>query len=305
MKRIPNFFILGAPKCGTTALASYLAEHPAIFMTSPKEPHYFARDYVGDAFPRMTKDEYLRLFEQARPTHRVLGEASTWYIFSQQALEEIARLDADVRAVVLVRNPINFARSLHNEMLNRGDEDRADFEAAWRCQERRAEGLDVPSRCTLPQGLQYGRLAQFGQHVRRARELLGARAVHVVLQEDFSAAPQQTYQEVLLFLDVPYDGRRQFPRVNQSLEHRSFVLGRLLIENQSLLLRSALTIKRRLTDRSFGIVKRIADRNRRKVRRTPLSAPFRRELLDYFASDVADLGAQIGRDLRHWLEQAR
>ena len=68
--RKPNLFIIGAPKCGTTALSEYLREHPAVFVTQPKEPHFFSKDFPYYYSPgHATLDHYLRLYEDAGPEH--------------------------------------------------------------------------------------------------------------------------------------------------------------------------------------------------------------------------------------------
>ena len=74
MRRLPDFFIVGAPKCGTTALYHYLSQHPSIYMPALKEPHFFCRD-----FPSFGKihdmNAYLELFDDA-PGDALIGEAS-------------------------------------------------------------------------------------------------------------------------------------------------------------------------------------------------------------------------------------
>jgi hypothetical protein len=74
MSRKPDFFIVGAPKCGTTALFRYLAAHPAVFMPASKEPNYFCTDLPMDGRVA-TLNEYEALFSSAQP-HALTGEAS-------------------------------------------------------------------------------------------------------------------------------------------------------------------------------------------------------------------------------------
>ena len=86
----PDFFIVGAPKCGTTALSTYLGQHPDVFMSTPKEPNYFGAD-LHRTKPRITLDTYLSYFERAAGQQRV-GEASTCYLCSKTAASEIRGL---------------------------------------------------------------------------------------------------------------------------------------------------------------------------------------------------------------------
>jgi len=82
----PNFFILGAPKCGTTSLAMWLSEHPNIFMCPIKEPHYFNTDGLQRI---KTLEQYESLFTDAKPEHVAVGEASTHYLYSKEAVPRI------------------------------------------------------------------------------------------------------------------------------------------------------------------------------------------------------------------------
>ena len=79
----PNFFIIGAPKCGTTALARYLSEHNDIFMCQPKEPNYFSSDLPMRQPGVESIDEYLNLFSDADDSCKAVGEASVWYLYSK------------------------------------------------------------------------------------------------------------------------------------------------------------------------------------------------------------------------------
>ena len=85
MGEIPNFFIVGAPKCGTTALYEYLRAHPNVFMPELKEPHFFAKDLGG--YPRIkTLEAYRELFEARAAQHLAVGEASVYYLRSAVAI---------------------------------------------------------------------------------------------------------------------------------------------------------------------------------------------------------------------------
>src|SRR5690606_30582215 len=81
----PNLFIVGAPKCGTTAWVEYLSSHPEIFFCDPKEPHFFNTDIPNFRWVR-SLDEYLKLFVRAG-SKKVVGEASILYLYSQEAAE--------------------------------------------------------------------------------------------------------------------------------------------------------------------------------------------------------------------------
>src|SRR5690348_5699052 len=136
--RFPNLFIVGAPKCGTTALSHYLAGHPQIFMTESvgiKEPYYFNWEIKLSHHNWRIRDEsaYLHLFDKADPNARYWGEASPGYLFSREAIPRILEKRRDTCIIVMLRNPIELAHSLHNEHWKSFGEIQ-DFETAWRLQ---------------------------------------------------------------------------------------------------------------------------------------------------------------------------
>jgi len=144
--RRPNFFIVGAPKCGTSALFAYLNQHPQVFMAHLKELHFFGTDVRYPARP--TLDQYLLHFAKAREELRV-GEASTSYLFSQSAAQEIRAFNPAARIVIMLRNPVDMMYSLHSEMLYWLNEDIEDFEAALEAEEKRKVVENITERIVI------------------------------------------------------------------------------------------------------------------------------------------------------------
>ena len=216
----PNFFIVGAPKCGTTALYEYLRGHPNVFMPHAKEPHYFARD-LG-AYPLIkTAEAYAALFAAGEDRHLRVGEASVYYLRSTTALAGIREFDPQARIIAMFRDPVEVVHSLHAQLLYVGEETVQDFERAWRLQARRGRGLDLPPRCRDPFLFQFAQLGQFGSQTQRLLALFPRSQVKLILYEDFAAAPRRLYDEVIEFLGLPHDGRLDFPRINQHKRARA------------------------------------------------------------------------------------
>ena len=135
---IPDFVIVGAPKCGTTALASYLDGHPRIFLSRVKEPNYFCFDAPGlRVVDRL--ETYSGLFTPAQPG-QLCGEASTAYLFSHAAVPAILESNPAARIIVLVRNPLEMVVAHHHEKLHHFEENEPDFEIAWRLSARARAG---------------------------------------------------------------------------------------------------------------------------------------------------------------------
>lgn len=128
----PDFFIAGAPKCGTIAMCAYLAQNPNIFIPRNTEPNFFASDLTGKRTIR-TEAEYLNLFRDGGG--KLCGEGSTWYLFSKRAAKEIYDFNPDAKIIIMLREPVEFLRSLHNQLLFDGNEDIEDFQEALRAEQ--------------------------------------------------------------------------------------------------------------------------------------------------------------------------
>src|ERR1700677_3045098 len=129
--RVPDFFIVGHHKSGTTAMYEMLRRHPQIFMPEMKEPEFFGRDRSRrreDPAARSGRQartyaqtrpqnyaEYLALFEAAG-AGQCVGEASPSYLYSLTAAAQIAEVRPDARIVAILREPASFLRSLHLQM---------------------------------------------------------------------------------------------------------------------------------------------------------------------------------------------
>ncbi|MCB5943633.1 sulfotransferase [Acidocella sp. KAb 2-4] len=110
MTRKPNFFIIGAPKCGTTSWASWLAEHPQVYFSPLKEPHFFNSDVEYKARP--TPKQYETLFRPATAKHQAVGEGSTSYLASRVAVPGVeAHTGGRAKYIVCLRTPVEIAPS--------------------------------------------------------------------------------------------------------------------------------------------------------------------------------------------------
>jgi hypothetical protein len=297
---IPNFFIVGAPKCGTTALHRYLSPHPNIFLSRLKEPHYFAKD-LGTYPAARTLEQYLALFEARTPAHRRVGEASVYYLRSEVAVPNIREFNPDARLIAMLRNPVEMVYSLHSQLLYWSEESEPDFETAWRLQERRRAGHDLPPRSREPSLVQYGHIGRLGTQTERMLSIFPREQVHLILYDDFAADPQRAYDDVLRFLGLPHDGRTTFPRVNDNKRARLGWLGRFIRKPPPVLRRGYRKLKRSVGAGGLDAVKReVVSRNTLKERRSPLTPEFRAELVETFRDEVALLSRILDRDLSHW-----
>lgn len=303
---MPNLFIFGAPKCGTTALYEYLRTHPNIFLPRLKEPHFFADDFPNyrDIDCRKT---YLELFKDCRSHHKAIGEASVLYLCSSVAHKKIHKFNRKAKIIVMVRNPIDIFHSLHSQLLYTFYENEDNFEKAWHLQSDREKGLKIPVTCREPILLQYKKICMLGDQVKRLLCTFPQEQVKIILFEDFKHSTRAVYEDVLAFLELSSDHRSNFPRVNTSKEHRVKWLGRLLIRppSQIQILRSSL--KHEFAVNYTGVQKAIIlfgksliRLNTKKTERKDMPVSFRRELEDIFREDINNLSKILKRDLSPW-----
>lgn len=218
--RDPNFFIIGAPKCGTTAMSEYLRPHPRIFMSFPKEPNHFCKDMPG-RIQIADNDKYRALFAEADDTHQAVGEASVHYLRSYVAVPDLLKDYPDPRIIAMVRNPVTFLPSWHNQIVYSLTEPVTDFEEAWRLQEPRRRGEQLPRNCQHPRIFDYADAAMFGEQTQRLLEHVPRERVLFLKFEDFVADTRGAYQSILGFLGVDDDGRDDFPQTNAAHQHKS------------------------------------------------------------------------------------
>lgn len=227
---VPNLFIPGAPKCGTTALATYLSGHAQVFVGHVKEPNYWSSDMPSFARREgfKTEEEYLAMYDWAPAGTRYAVDASTHYLFSAVALERIARRFDNALFVVGVRPPSELAPAWHMQMVNAGYEDITDFTVAWRLIHRRREGHSIPRRCPEPRLLDYEGVASVGSQLQRLLYLVGAERVHVVPLSRLKEQPRQAYLALLEFLGLADDDRHDFTPANAAARNRSAFASRLV-----------------------------------------------------------------------------
>ncbi len=205
-QRVPDFYIVGHHKCGTTALYTMLGRHPQIYLPRTKEPRFFATDlrFPGEPHQKVlpeTLEEYVALFADARP-EQLVGEGSPMYLWSREAARNIAAVQPGARIIAILREPASFLYSLHNHWLIHHIEPEKDLRRALELEQTRREaGLDLSSSY-WPQALLYSDHVRYVEQLRRYREYFGAEQMLVLIYEDFRRDNEGTLKQVLRFLEV-------------------------------------------------------------------------------------------------------
>ncbi|TML00131.1 MAG: sulfotransferase [Actinobacteria bacterium] len=220
-KRVPDFFIVGHPKCGTTALWNAIRRHPEVYMCDMKEPRFFATDMKAGHKPGypQTLEEYLSLFDAAKPEQRV-GEASPSYLTSRTAARAIAEVQPNARIIAILREPASFIYSFHLDLLQRGHgETEKDLRQAL-ANEKFERVKGVTER-------RYTDHVQYVDQLRRYHAVFAREQVLVLIYDDYRADNEGTLRQVLRFLEVDDTPALNMEDANPTVRIRSVHFGNL------------------------------------------------------------------------------
>ena len=234
---------------------------------------------------------------------RPWGEASTCYLNSKCAVDNIRAFHDRARLFVMLRNPIEMVRSLHSKLLTSLDEDEPDFGKAWRLQEDRAQGRNAPKKCLQVERLLYESMGKLGNQVERLLDRYPRELIRFVVFDDFVRNTKTEYEGALSFLGLESDGRESFPVVNPNEAFRLRRVGGFVQRPPEGLVKRAMAVKKRLGVEKLGIFPLLRRLSLKRVKRAPLDPEMRRILVDAFSDDVKKLGRLLERDLSHWMKR--
>jgi len=305
---LPDFFIIGAPRCGTTAICRYLARNPQICFSRPKEPHYFSRLDHDPSADELKRDYLDRNFSHFQPIHRAVGEGSVSYLYLPDVIKRINHLNPQARFVVLVRNPLSMLPSYHLRMRFLLQEDEPDFEKAWNLESSRDRGENVPKRCLNTLLLKYSQVARFGVQIERLFDVAGRERSHVIVFDDFKSDSLGTYRNLLEFLNVDYDGQTEFERRFGSQMYRYGWLQKLLFKPVTKGGKVVDTLQRSTRKynpdgtKRMSLIKRLTRLNKVPMKPAPLSPQAADLVREMLRPDVEHLSRLLNRDLSFWFD---
>jgi hypothetical protein len=298
VNRRPDFFIVGAPKCGTTAMDQYLREHPQIYMCPAKDCCFFGQDQEF-TIPRLSFEGYLNLFRKVRDEKRV-GESSVNYLVSQSAAREIEAFSPNASIIVMLRNPVDMLYSLHSQYLYDGNEDIPDFEEALNAEPARKAGRRIPSTMVFREGLYYRGMVRYTEQVERYFRVFGRHRVLVLLFDDFRRNTEETYRSTLEFLEVDSSFRPRFIAKNPNKVIRSNLLRDLALRPRGVpRIIAKAVVPARLRSKAVDLLWRV---NTWETPRAAMKPALRKSLTEEFRGEVSRLSDLIARDLSAWLE---
>lgn len=301
MKTLPNFFIIGAARSGTTSLDLYLSQHPEIYITPRKESHFFASSdippsYNGPGDERMNRllvrdeNSYTQLFAETAGA-KAIGEASAFYLCYPNSAERIVQAVPDAKIIMILREPVARAYSAYMFLLRDGRETK-EFEEGLRREEERKQQDFEPMWW-------YKELSSYYKQVKHYLEVFGTQQVKILLYEELFSNPAQVLRDVFTFLEVKEDIEiNTSVRYNLSGSPKSRKLYNLLdkfIFNPNALekrIKSLVPMHLRIAwaSKVIGMF----------TKPVPLNPQIQKELKTYFAEDVGMLEDLLERDLLSW-----
>lgn len=296
-KTIPDFFIVGAPKCGTTSLHYYLGQHPQIFMAK-KELYYFGKDFTYREVPT-SMEYYLSCFKDA-PMQSLAGDASVWYLYSKTAAKEIKQFNPEAKIIIMLRPPVDMIYSLHSEQLYNGNENIKSFKAALDAEKGRREGKLIPPYIGCPiEGLQYRKTGKYYNQVKRYINEFGAEKVRVVFLKDFNESTKGSFTGILKFLGLNPNVEIDFSIKNKSKVARSRRLTAFLRYRSQWFMN---VVKFLIPVRNWRqqIQEYLWKLNAKSAKRPALDNEMRAELNKYFLEDIEQLELFLNKDLTYW-----
>jgi Sulfotransferase family len=288
---LPDFFVIGACRAGTSALFAVLYRHPQVFMPYVKEPHFFltSEERIETLDREMRHDlsrwkftpsvpdpfQYMRLFCRAQ-TYQVAGESSTGYLASSSAAQRIHASLPQAKIVAILREPVERAHA-HYWFKVLWDFDRSPtFEELLAAEA--ASGRQLPLDC-----FNHGR---YHAHLSRYYDLFPEDQLRVYLYEEWRDSPQEMLLDLCGFLGIDAELLLPVQTKNVTYAPRSRWLRRCVLS------------------RRFPGLEQL-DRRYNLVRPPPIREETRQQLLGRYRPDIEQLQALIGRDLSHWLDPNR
>ena len=300
--QLPNFFLIGTSKAGTTSIHYYLSQHPDVLMSDPKEPRFFQAEYERGL------DYYISAYFRNYAGQRVVGDAAPQHLYLPYAARRIHATAPTARLAVICRDPVERAVSAYWNNASRGIETRPFDEVIELNIERMRQG---PCFETEDEGAHYAKIARKGVvHLQRAfgfyiepgyyaryielyQSLFGKDKLKILFFEDLQRDPNGTINQLLEFLDLrPIalpDTRAQNEAIRKSAARIIELVGSLPAVHR---------ISPQLRTRIKGQIGRLLSGG--KTVKPEVSVAARRRLLEHYRPHNRHLAEITGRDLSHW-----
>ncbi len=304
--KIPNLFIVGAPKCGTTSLHYWLSQHPEIFMSKPKEPRFFCTDQIKEAdnfhnkkidyFQYRQWEKYLNLFKNVGD-EKIVGESTPRYLYSHEAPKKIYNFNQNAKIIILLREPFEFLRSYHSQIL-KNQENIKSFKRAMQIEAKRKNNQKkIPKSAVAPSFLYYQDLINFHRYIENYKNIFPNNQIKIILLDDLKNDPIDTYKNILKFLNIK--NFNFIPSVEVKNKNKKIYSTFLKIFAKSSSYKKAKApfqkiIPKKIRSKLFYTLK---NKNIKTKERKPIKESMRVELMKEFKPEVENLSRILNRDL--------
>ena len=291
LKNHPNTFIIGAPKCGTSALSNFMAQHDEVFFSPIKEPLYYGRHVSSQV--GMDFSNYLKLFENANSSkYKIIAEATPCILYDIASIKEILSHCPDANFIVMIRSPIDAVISDFIQTKKSKNYDKSvNVDEAWEeCLSRRRNGLKVRFK--------YDIHFLYYKHISNILNVICPKKLKIIFHEDLLDKPNDVLKDLFLFLNIDEGFSPAISIINQAgVIKRGFLYdASFFIWRVSKPLRHRLgiynlnTIKKLFIDKSPLVIAQMKK----------ISSTTRQSIIEHHLSDIHALEQLTNRDLSHW-----
>ncbi len=310
--KLPDFFIVGAAKAGTTSLYWYLNEHPEIFMSPIKEPHFFSKDFNFNLFRNEYKrvyesfnkdyfkqkelkfrhiayiddfNDYLKLFQKAGD--RIAGEASTGYLYSKIAANEMKKLIPDAKIIIVLRDPVERAYSHFLMKLREGEISNMNF------LEEVLEDYNAPQKGWGISHL-YVELGLYYEQVKRFYNIFPESNIKVVLFDEFKKNENAVCKDIFKFLGVNENEYIDFSLKSNTAKFPKYPILNLIA------VKTGKFIKKFIPEKARKKMRENYNNFFMNKEKPVLSEKDYGKIMSFFIEDLEKLEQLINKDLSHW-----
>ncbi len=311
--KLPNFFIVGSAKSGTTSIYNYLKQHPDIFMSPIKETHHFSTDidsskfrpdYAAnlninidswldgdqkkEIFHAFVKDwdKYLKLFKNSE-NQKAIGEVTNSYLYSKEAAKNIQSKFPEGKIIMILRNPVERAFSHFLMDLKSGLETGSFLEAFKKDMAKSNKGWGISNV--------YYEIGMYYEQVKRYLTVFPQEQIKIILYDDYRNDAKKTLKEICNFLNIDSNFEFEF-----SKEHNKAMIPKSGAVALMMRQKGLKAFAKKIFPKSWkNIISKIFFTNKNLPK---LSVDDRKYLIELYKEDIQKLAQLINRDLTSWVK---
>ena len=294
--RYPNLFLAGAPKCGTTSLYDWLAQHPDIYAPVVKEPTYFSMGLTANR--RLPASDYLSLYDK-RGSEKYAIDGSTHNFYDKSAAANIKIDSPDAKIIIALRHPVEATHSMFHQLRFGGTETISNLRDALLVEEDRAKLLK-PIKRGFPETLLYSRVYSLRDNIVQYLDAFGSERVKIVLLDDVKSNPKAKLIEIYNWLgvDQAFVRKTKFDTKNGAKKARFAMIRDIAMYPPGWIGKVSKPLLSHETRRRIRLW--LGQKNTASAVNPPIDDESRSILVERHLSDVVWLEELLQRDLSHW-----